>query len=211
MIPQFNEAIVSYLFLALVFMTSIVGFFHRSFYYANVFQPSRVFKGKGPWTLVTSALIHGGWPHLLLNMAFCLIFMAEVEYMLVDDFGRTGGRWILVLLFIAIVAASNLIDGYFLRKQATVSAVGLSGFTCAMIIFYYAYFPLDPYPGTSSPILLSSAYHYVIAVTVLCAVAYGLRIPGNQFLHLIGCLIGMLAAAVIRPQAVMELIHHFWL
>jgi len=205
MIPQLHEAMVSYLFLALVVVASVVGFFHRSFYYANVFQPSQVFAGKRLWTVVTSAIVHGGWLHLLGNVTLCLIFMTEVEYMLVDDFGPlvAGGK--LFLLFVGIVSAANLIAEYQLRKQPEVSAIGLSGFSFAMLVLYYIYYPLDSSP--SLPML--KAYHFALAVPIGCITARLLRIPGNHMVHLAGSLLGLLSAPLVRPEIITELGAYF--
>jgi len=205
MIPQFNEAIVSYLFLTLVFMTSVAGFFHRAFYYANVFQPSQVFAGKRPWTLVTSAFVHGGWLHLLFNIGICVFFMTEVEYMLVDDFGYPVASGALFFLVVGIVSFCNLMAGVRLRKQPAATAVGLSGFAFAMTVFFYIYFPLDTSPGMP----WIKAYHFAFAIPAGCAVAWLMKLPANHLVHLIGCAAGVLAAILIRPEIVNELWNHF--
>lgn len=205
MIPAFHEAMVSYLFLALVFITSVVGFFHRSFYYANVFQPSQVFSGRRVWTVVTSAFVHGGWLHLISNVGFSLIFMTEVEYMLVDDFGLQAASGTLLLLFISVVSVANLILGYRFRKHPEMSAVGLSAFSFAMVVFYYIYFPLDSSPNL--PVL--KAYHFAFAVPLICVLAWLVRISGNHTVHLLGSLLGFLSALVVRPEIITELWVHF--
>ncbi|RQP19711.1 MAG: rhomboid family intramembrane serine protease [Parapedobacter sp.] len=205
MFPQFREATISYVFLTGVIAASLVGFYHRGFYYANVFQPSQVFSGKRVWTVVTSAFIHGGWLHLLCNVVFCLIFMTDVEYMLVDDFGPVASSGILCLLFVGTVSTVNLITGYRFRKQPYVSAVGLSAFCFAMVVFYFIYFPLD----TSPNLPMLRAYQYAMAVPLGCVIAWAANIPGNHAVHLAGCVLGMLAALVIRPEIMAELWAHF--
>lgn len=208
MVPQFDEAVISYVFLLLAAATGTVGLFHRSFYYANVFQPSQVFRGKRVWTLLSSALVHGSWWHLLLNIAFCLVFLTEVEYMLVDDFGRLGGRWSTAALLVATVAACNLIDGLRMRGDATAATAGLSALACAMAVFYFAYFPLD---GEETPSLIFpvfKAFHIAFGVVVSFGLAACFRIGGNQFGHLVGCLVGLLAAVAIRPALVAELVSY---
>src|SRR5690606_20679261 len=133
-----------------------------------VFQPSQVFSGKRLWTVFSSALIHGSWLHLLGNALLGLIFMTEVEYMLVDDFGFPAASVTLLLLLIGIVSAANLLAGFRFRKQPDVSAVGLSAFSFAMVVFYYVYFPLD-----SSPTLPTlKAYHFALSVPVVCVLAW---------------------------------------
>jgi len=205
MIPQFNEAIVSYIFLAGIFVSSIAGFFLRGFYYANVYQPSQVFAGKRLWTTITSVFVHGSWLHLLINVVFCLLFMTEVEYMLVDDFGPLVAGGILCLLLVGIVSAANLITGYRFRREPDVSAVGLSGFSFAMAVFFYVYFPLDSPPEL--PML--RAYHYALAVPFGCLIAGMAKLPGNHRMHLVGCGLGMLAALLVRPAIITELWTHF--
>lgn len=205
MIPAFHEAIVSYLFSALVFITSIVGFFHRSFYYSNVFQPSQVFSGKRPWTLFSSALVHSSWLHLLFNLIMCVFFMTEVEYMLVDDFGYPAAGGGMLLLLVGIVSSCNLIAGYRLRKQPTASAVGLSGFVFAMAVFFYMYFPLDTAPGLPG----LRAYHFALVIPIACMVAWMIKLPGNHGVHQLGCVTGAIAAVFIRPEIVSELCNQF--
>ncbi len=205
MIPLFTEASFSYVFLFSVAAASMYGFYNRGFYYINVFQPSQVFAGKYLWTTVTSAMVHGGWMHLIANLVFCTMFMTEVEYMLVDDFGTGIGRGMMALLFIAIATACNLLDGFRHRNRMEVSAVGLSGFTFAMVMFFYVYFPLDE--SIRRPAIM--AYHYAFALPVGCVVAWMIKLPFNHFVHLMGCFLGALTAALIRPELIDELWEHF--
>lgn len=205
MIPQFHEAMVSYLFLALVFVTSIVGLFHRSFYYANIFQPSQVFSGKRVWTLFSSALVHGSWVHLLVNVGFCLVFMSEVEYMLVDDFGPLAGRGYAVALALIIIITSNLLDGFRLRANSMSATAGISALACAMAVFYFIYFPLD---GEDTPTYIFpsfKAFHIALGLVATFSLAAIFRVKGNQFSHLVGCLLGMMTAVVIRPALIAEM------
>lgn len=210
MIPDFHEAMVSYLFLALVFMTSVVGFFHRSFYYANVFQPSQVFSGQRLWTLFSSALVHGSWVHLLVNTGFCLAFMTEVEYMLVDDFGPLWGRWYMVALVFAIIISCNLLDGFRLRTNHVSATAGLSALACAMAMFYFIYFPLDGEDTPSYIFPSFKAFHIALGLLVTFSLAAIFRIKGNQISHLAGCLLGMVTAAAIRPAWIAEMVSYLF-
>ena len=208
MLPTYSEALVTYLFSALLVCTGVFGLTHKKFYYTHIFHPYVVYRGKRLWTLFSACLVHVSWTHLLANTAFCLIFTSEVEYMLVDDFGRTVGRLLTGVTLVGIVVSCNLIDLLRFRNRLEVTTAGLSAFNCGMVIFYYSYFPVDTSEYSASLFPLTVAYQLAAAALLALAVACFLKLGRNPAAHLFGGLAGLGAAVMIRPQLVSEVIQH---
>ena len=86
----------------------------------------------GGITLVTSALLHGGWAHLLGNLYFFFTFGDNVEEVL-------GVKRFLLLLLGSVLAA-NLLHGLY-APVLTEPCVGFSGAISGVMVFYAIRFP----------------------------------------------------------------------
>lgn len=85
-----------------------------------------------PLTLITYTFIHGGWMHLLANMAFLWVFADNVE----DAFGHFG---FVVLYFVCgIVAATAHIIA---NPDSTAPLVGASGAVSGIMGAYLVLYP----------------------------------------------------------------------
>lgn len=209
MLPSYSQALITYLFTSVLFGAGVLGICNKKFYYANVFHPHVVYQGRRLWTLFSSCLIHVGWRHLLANTAFFLIFLSEVEYMLVDDFGKAFGRILTSALLVSIVVICNLVDLLRFRNRLEIMTAGLSAFNCAMIIFYYVYFPLDGAEVQAHLLPITTAYEFAGTALLAMGIAWLLKLGQNPAAHLFGGIAGLGAAVLIRPQLVAELIQHF--
>ena len=83
-------------------------------------------------TPVTSLFIHGGWLHLIGNMAFLWVFADNVE----DSFGHV--RFLLFYLFCGVVAAMAHV---VLDPASRVPLVGASGAISGVVASYLLLFP----------------------------------------------------------------------
>src|SRR5690606_10021369 len=137
MLPTYAQALVTYVFTAILAGMGLLGLANKQFYYANIFHPHAVYRGKRLWTLFSACLVHVGWKHLLANTLIFLFLLAEVEYMLIDEVGKTLGRALTATLLVGIVVSCNLVDLFRFRNQPEVTTAGMSAFNYAMIIFYY--------------------------------------------------------------------------
>ena len=85
-----------------------------------------------PLTLITYTFIHGGWMHLLANLAFLWVFADNVE----DAYGHFG---FLVLYFVCgiVAAAAHVIA----NPDSTAPLVGASGAVSGILGAYLVLYP----------------------------------------------------------------------
>jgi membrane associated rhomboid family serine protease len=85
-----------------------------------------------PLTLITYTFVHGGWLHLVANMAFLWVFADNVE----DAFGHLG--FLLLYLVCGIVAAAAHV---LANPDSTAPLVGASGAVSGMLGAYLVLYP----------------------------------------------------------------------
>ncbi len=91
-----------------------------------------VLAGAAPASLLTYALLHGGWGHLLSNAYFLYVFGDNVEHVL----GTTR-----VLLLAALAAVAGALAHVLLEPGSTVPVVGASGLVSGVLAAYLWTFP----------------------------------------------------------------------
>lgn len=85
MFPSFNEIPITYLICGLILCSGIVGFYYKPYYQALIFHPYEVFQGRRKHTVITSAFVHRGWFHLLINIYIFFASMRDIEYIILED------------------------------------------------------------------------------------------------------------------------------
>ena len=98
------------------------------FYYRYGYIPGK----SAGYTLVTSAFLHGGVLHLVMNMLFLWIFADNLE----DQFGHVG-----FLVFYLCGAVVSALGFQFLSGKSSVPLVGASGAVSAVLGGYVVLFP----------------------------------------------------------------------
>jgi membrane associated rhomboid family serine protease len=167
---------------------------------AYAFSPERLREG-AVWTLVTTQFLHGGWAHLLMNVAGLVAFGAPVARL----FG-TGPRGA-ATFFIFYMACGVLATwGHGLAHAgSTEVAIGASGAISALM---GAAGRLLERRGRLGPILGRTPVAFAIAWTAV-NVAVGLAgyVPGLGFVrvaweaHVVGFFAGMLLVGVFARIA----------
>ena len=74
--------------------------------------------GAKPWTLITYAFLHGGWPHVLLNVVWLLAFGPPVA----RRFGTSG-----FLIFVAVTAVAAALAQWAAAQMEFAPLIGASG------------------------------------------------------------------------------------
>lgn len=101
------------------------------------------------WTPFTHALLHGGWDHLLINMAWLAIFGTPVAR-------RYGAVPFLILFFVASAAGAALFAATTLYSGAYLvgASGGIAGLTGAAVRFIFQPVLVTQHPETGERILL---------------------------------------------------------
>ncbi len=98
-------------------------------------RPFEIMAGQDVFTLLTSMFLHGGWGHLLGNMAFLWVFGDNVE----DAFGHLG-----YLVFYLVTGLAASAAHIFLNQSSAVPSVGASGAISGILGAYIVFFGSNP-------------------------------------------------------------------
>lgn len=212
MFPSFFQMPFTYVITISIFIVSIIGFYHKPLYHALLFHPYEVFRGKRIHTLLTSAFVHKGWKHLLINLYIFYIMAKDVETLILNEsYSPVQIKiiWLFIFLFSAVLG--NLITGWLQKDNINYTSVGASGITFSFTIFAMLYFPLDHSNKPHKFLPLYYGYDYTFAILVICIamfLIYRKKSKSNHKIHLTGALIGLALAILFRPVLVTEIIYH---
>lgn len=210
MFPPFTEIPFTYILNALVLIFSITAFYYKPLYNALLFHPYEVFRGNRVHTLLTSALIHRGWKHLLIN-SYMLFFMSKnLEYIILET-NQTPIqiRLTCLTLLLCSIAGSNFITGRKQKDNVTFTSIGISGATFAFMTFAMLYLPLDHPEQHYRYFPLYYGYQFALAILCIAVLLAFRKSANNHLVHLYGALTGCLFAVILRPVLISELIRHF--
>lgn len=213
MFPPFIEMPFTYTICALVAITSIIGFYNKRFYQAFIYHPYEVFKGKRLHTVLTSALVHRKWWHLLLNLYIFYRVNRDIEYIILEnDFSFVVIEVICVLVVVVGVVLPNLLAGLKHKNNVAYTSVGFSGAVFCSAGFCMLYLPLDV---STKTYLFFPFLHYYYEFIFFGLAVFGAMVlvfknskTANHKLHFNALVIGCLLAVVLRPKLVAEIILH---
>lgn len=97
--------------------------------------PAEIVGGQDLFTLLTSMFVHGGWAHIIGNMAFLWVFGDNVE----DAFGHLGYLVFYLVTGLAASAAHILLD-----PSSSIPSVGASGAISGVLGAYIVFFGSNP-------------------------------------------------------------------
>ncbi len=173
-------------------VVSWLGFRSRAVEEQLIFEPEAILARKEYYRLVTSAFLHAGWNHLLLNMLSLYFFGPLLEW-------RLGVFQFLLVYFGAVVGGSLL--SLYIHRHHHYRAYGASGGVCGVILAFVLLFP-----GAGVNLYLAfpvPGWLYAIGFVLgsFFAMKAGLGRVGHDA-HLGGAILGFLLAAALRPDAV---------
>jgi membrane associated rhomboid family serine protease len=94
--------------------------------------PAQITEGENLLSLLTSMFMHGGWAHILGNMAFLFVFGDNIEAVL--------GKVLYLVFYLAGGLAASLAHIFF-NLGSTIPSVGASGAIAAVMGAYVVMFP----------------------------------------------------------------------
>jgi len=191
MLPTLLEAPLAYMFSLLLIISSITAFYNRSLFYRWLMYPYAIYHGQKWYTLFTSVLVHLNWPHFLLNTLFVIVFMGEVEYMLVDDFGHVYGRLLLVAMVLGISLLAGILAAYPHRANPAYTAGGASALNFGLVMVYYAYLPFDDILNQNSIWAGYTAWHIALFLFAGLSLMKWLKVGQAATIHWYGALAGL--------------------
>ena len=197
------------LFIVLITIgVSVYAFYNAGILEKLNFRPNLVFHNMQLHRLVTHALVHADWMHLLVNMYVLYIFGGVVEQYFAIYFGMKANLHFLQLYIGSLIFSS----GYSLFKHKDnyyYSAVGASGAVMAVVftsIFFdpwnmLYFFGVIPIPGIVFGALYLAYSYYM-----------GRRGQDNigHDAHLLGAIFGFLYPILVQPPLLQRFIEQLF-
>ncbi len=169
---------------------SYKGFKRADFFAKFEFEVEKILLYRDYKRLLTSAILHVNWQHLIFNMIALFFFSFQLE----GFFGPAK----FLLLYIVSALGGNLLALYIHRHNAAFSSVGASGAINGVI---FASIAINPYlsifflPG------------WLFGLIYILYSVYGIRSQNSNIgheAHLGGALTGLLLALILYPGALVQ-------
>jgi len=131
---------INYLLIAVTVLVSIVAFQNPELMEKLKFNAYKIKYSKQTWRFFTYGLVHAGWMHLIVNMFVLWSFGKIVEDYLELHFGFKGELYF-VLLYVAGLIFSTLVDFRRNKENIYYNAVGASGAVSAVVFASILIYP----------------------------------------------------------------------
>lgn len=209
-LPTFQESPWTYIIVPLIFVSSIIGFYYKPYFYKLVLHPYEVCRGKRWHTLLTSAFVHRNWWHLLFNSFIIFILTYDASECIKQIYGYSISIFLSPILYVALIVLPNLAQTFRKRKDFMFTTMGASGLSFGLYGFSGLFFPTDKASKVIIPFIGNTFFNWLFLLTILFLYT---RIKRNNavnvYLHLYAYLIGGLLALIVRPKAVLEILSLF--
>ena len=190
-----TQAPVASAIFLMTLITSIYDFTSKGqITYRFAFWPWQIKREHEYWRFATSALVHGGWAHLAINMLVFYFFAFKMEMTLLQS------SWQFLLVYLGANILSSVYSFFKHKDDAQYRAVGASGAISGILFGFILFEPttmlyiwgLFPLPAWLFGLLylVYSAY----------AGARGRDNVGHDA-HFWGAISGMLLVTLVKPTA----------
>jgi membrane associated rhomboid family serine protease len=191
-------ASITLMLIIIISLTSVLAFYNKEVIEQFQFNAFKIYHRKQYYRLLSHALVHANWEHLLVNMIVLWSFGGVVEHYFEINFGGNSSYYYLAL-FIGSVIFSSLWSLVKQRNNYYYNAVGASGAVSAVLfaaIFFnpwegILFFGILPMPGIIFGVLYLY-YSFYMSRRKLDNIGHDT--------HFLGALIGFCTPMFIRPS-----------
>lgn len=196
--------------LTLIIVTAIISIF--CFSRPNVFNRLK-FSAYDVWhqrqwhRMLSYAVVHGGWGHLVFNMITLYCFGRIVERYFGAAFGATSGPVLYLVMYVTAIAVSTVGDLVKFRNDPYYSAVGASGAVSAIL---FASILFEPRMGIYIYLIPIPVPAFIFApiYLVYCIIMARKNVDNiGHSAHFWGAVYGLLFPLLLR----LDIITHFFL
>jgi len=199
---------INYLIIGITAIVSVMAFSNRELFDKLKFNAYYIKHSKQTWRFFSYGLVHGSWAHLLINMFVLWSFGEIVESFLSQSFGLKGELYF-VLLYVAGIIFSTLVDFRNNKENIYYNAVGASGAVSAVVFASILIFPGGSIFVFPIPIPIPS---WLFGILYLAYSAYmakrGTDNVGHTA-HFWGALVGVVFMIIVAPQVFAGFIDYF--
>jgi membrane associated rhomboid family serine protease len=204
--PTFTEAPYSYIVVPIIFVCSIIGFYSKSFFHALILHPYEIARGKRIHTLLTSALVHRNWLHLLFNCIVIFGLGYDMCAVLNQEYGPLIAYIGTITIFFLLIILPNIIQTFFKKNDFTFTAVGASGLSFGLFGFSALFFPLQKTSSHIFSFVQNTTHRWIVGLVILILLTFVGKLKKiNKQLHLAAYLIGSIVALMIRHTSIIEM------
>jgi membrane associated rhomboid family serine protease len=199
---------INWFIIGLTVVISIMAFGNGELMDKLKFNAYRIKYSKESWRFFTYGLVHAGWMHLIVNMFVLWSFGDIVERFLVQNFGLKGELYF-VLLYIAGLIFSTLVDFKNNKENIYYNAIGASGAVSAVVFASILIFPGGSIFVFPIPIPIPS---WLFGILYLVYSAYmakrGIDNVGHTA-HFWGAVVGVVFMILVAPHVFITFLNHF--
>ncbi len=154
-------------------LISIACFYNRGLFELLDLQPYRVIKYREYWRVVTHALVHANWLHLIINMIVLYSFGQGIEYyfrkLSYEGILRFHSNLYYITLYLSAIVVSSITTIQKYKNYIGYHAVGASGAVSAVLFACIFFSPwqklflwaIIPIPGFVFGVLYLWYSHYM--------------------------------------------------
>ncbi len=208
-LPTFSESPYSYIIVPIILVVSIIGFYYKPVFHALLLHPYEICRGKRLHTVLTSALIHRNWLHLLINAVLIYFLLFDLYGLIEQEQSAQAALLLSLLLISSFIGVPNLIQSYVKKNDFGYTAVGSSGLTFALYGFSFTYFPLEKTQSFWIEGIKTNSHLWLATLIVILLLAFIPKSKINRGLHLVAFLLGSISAILVRPQSLSEFIESY--
>jgi len=198
-------ASVTLMLIIIISLTSIMAFNNKEVFKQFQFNAFLVYHKKQYYRMLTHALVHASWEHLVVNMIVLWSFGSAVEHYFEMYFGGYA-TWYYLALFAGSVVLSSVWSLIKQRNNVYYNAVGASGAVSAVLfaaIFFNPWEPIYffgvlPMPGIIFGVLYLY-YSFYMSRKKLDNIGHDA--------HFLGAIIGFCTPILIRPSLFLDFIN----
>ncbi len=189
---------IPYLTFAVILVTTYVtyrGIKYPSLVDRLLFSTGRIHAYKEYYRMVSSALVHTGWTHLLFNMFSFYFFARYIEMVF--------GLMTLAVIYISSVLGGSILSLY-LHKGHEYRAIGASGGVCGVIFASIFLLPGGSVFIFPIPVPIPTSVYAIIFIIITF---FGMRRQTGNIghdAHLGGAIVGLAVTAFLHPDIVTQ-------
>ncbi len=199
---------INWLIIGSTVIISIMAFSNYELMDKFKFNAYKIKHSKETWRFFSYGLVHAGWMHLLINMFVLWSFGEIVETFLKNSFGLKGELYY-VLLYVAGILFSTLVDFRNNKDNIYYNAVGASGAVSAVVFASILIYPGGSIFVFPIPIPIPS---WLFGILYLAYSAYmakrGTDNVGHTA-HFWGAVVGVIFMLIVSPQTFSSFLHYF--
>jgi membrane associated rhomboid family serine protease len=198
-------ASITLLLVIIISLTSILAFSNREVIKQFQFNAFKVYHKKQYYRMLTHALVHANWEHLVVNMIVLWSFGMAVEHNFQLNFGGYSSYYY-IAMFVGSVVLSSTWSLIKERNNIYYNAVGASGAVSAVLFAAIFFNPWDniyffgvlPIPGIIFGVLYLY-YSFYMSRKKLDNIGHDA--------HFLGAVVGFCTPMIIRPSLFLDFIN----